>query len=92
MANTLFTLKTILQIAFLFNHNKLDFDTRFTDDEWTVVHQDSLMNTVVLDNPVIGQFVFKRIRDTREYSLTNMTADEIIKLLHEHMQLKNSKK
>jgi len=32
------------------------------------------MNTVVLDNPVIGQFVFKRIRDIREFSLTDKTA------------------
>lgn len=70
--NMLFTFKTILQLAFLFNHNKLNFDTRLTDDEWTAFHQGSLLNKVVLYNASLGQFVFKRVRDTREYSLTDM--------------------
>lgn len=72
--NNIFTLKSILKIADLLNHNKLEFDTRITDDEWTVIHKDSLMNTVVLDNPIVGQFVFVRIRDSREYCLNDMTA------------------
>lgn len=67
--NKIFTLKTILKLAYLFNHNKLEFDTRFTNDEWTVIHKDSMMNVVELDNPIIGKFVFQRVRDTREYCL-----------------------
>lgn len=68
--NKIFTLKSILKLAYLFNHNKLEFDTRFTDDKWTVIHKDSMMNIVVLDNSIIGQFEFGRILDSREYALT----------------------
>lgn len=73
----IFTLETIFRIADLLNLNKLEFDTRITSDEWTVIQQDSLLHTVILDNSVIGEFTFTRIRDSREYCLTDVNAKTI---------------
>ena len=67
--NKLFTLKTLFRLASMLNHNKLDFDTRFTEDEWMVCQKDSLMDNLCLSSSLFGKFYFKRVRDTQEYCL-----------------------
>lgn len=78
--NKIFTLKSILKLAYLFNHNKLEFDTKFTDnlwsvvyqeDEWTVVRPGRHVNRACLCNEDIGEFIFTRICDTGECRLAD---------------------
>lgn len=56
--NNSFTFESILLIADLLNGNTLDFDTKFTTDEWSVYYEDESRKIVKLDNPVVGQFLF----------------------------------
>lgn len=64
-----FTLKSIFTLTKLLNANKLDFDTRFTDDEWGVLQVDSMMNRVRISNFSIGEFTFKRVNNSQKYEL-----------------------
>lgn len=64
-----FTLKSIFTLTKLLNANKLDFDTRFTDDEWGVLQVDSMMNRVRISNVNIGEFTFKRVNNSQKYEL-----------------------